>query len=465
MLEYLKTNIFFTFAILFFVVLPVILTFSLGYKFNSNTGQLDSVLNLSVESIPLFSKIEINKQIVSEFGKIDMSLQKDSFFVATIKKDNFITETFKFISPKNQNSTIRISPVALLPSDPKQTFIINKNDTLIDNHIFSFNNESKQISYKNILQNSQLGPEIAVNIYDKVDNLPEKLKLDQLNEACYYDQKNNLVLNYKNFSNLFGVNFNSSNILNKPKKLFCLNDSIIFINQFNQLWNYSNISRQFTFLDDGINQLFVSENNTVWVVKSDALYQAQVIDDKRVNLVKIYQNLSLLNEIKEFEVLNFIQGFIVKINNKVIQIFPDYSFHIIDNQAKLVAITNRGVGIFNTSNQLVIWNLFSKQQQIVNLPDQSNIENTIIKLSYDNDLKRFFIHNLNRKNSNNGDKADNYSIDSIWLDYEQLNPLVVEYSNIKWIDNQKNCNKNLIGKIQYCQNQGVISIWNTESII
>lgn len=455
MLEYLKTNIFFTFAILFFIILPVILTFSLGYSFNPVSGKIDSTLNLSIESQPLFSKISINNQIISEFGKVDTNLEKNNFFTASIEKNNFIQENYKLISPTSQNANVKIGPVTLLPSNFRQKLSIEIDSFLVDNHIISFDSNNKQLYYKNILQSDQLGPAVLIEIENKIENLESKLKLEKLNSTCYYDKSNNIVLNYRDLSKSFGVNFNSNQITNKPKKLFCHNNSIIFINQFNQLWSYSNNTKQFTFLEDEVKQLFISENDTVWIIKSDNIFQVEINTENKITLTKIYQNLNLIESIEEFQVLNFIQGYIIKINNKVIQAFPNKLFYTIADNIKIMAVTNRGVALHNQNNQLIIWNLFNKQQKIIELPQVS--ESNIINLSYSDDLKRLFIHSI--------DSKDDYSINSIWINYEQLNPLIIEYSNVKWVEGQKNCNKELVAKIQYCQNNTSISAWNTENLI
>ena len=109
-------KILFRFLTLFFVIFVPILVFAvLGFDFNFSQKKLVNSMDITIETLPRNASI-------TNFGKntgktpVSLKIEAGNSLELEIKKEDFLTEKFGFISPKDQNTNIRLSNLQLLPS-------------------------------------------------------------------------------------------------------------------------------------------------------------------------------------------------------------------------------------------------------------------------------------------------------------------------------------------------------------
>jgi hypothetical protein len=473
--------IFIIVTILFIVILPLAILFSMGYSLNFQKPYLlDYSLTANIETFPLAANIDINDQPtnISTPATINFTNNSNNSRInkISIKKEGYLSETFNIYTSINQNANVRITDLWLLDKDgkninknsngSKQEYLLpnvllqkDQNDTYFAHSygIGGFDGDRQQIKTENKIENidglwQPLGENTYfnfthANLLYKINGQWYLLNLQQswsvpatLDANKNSDSKNTILLN-KIFE--LGV---KNTLLFKPNQILLLGHN-------KQLWYLDILNRNLTLIQDNISDISTTNDNKfAWLRIDDSLYRMNLNGEIKDLYNKLIFSSDILTQLdvncakvkelydKRFcntEVLPFFQGNIVRIGEQLIfisDINPNRWIYLTND---VVSATTFEDTIFwiNKTGGIYSWN-FNLEKSV--FLGKVGLDNTkeVTTLRYNSNWKRLLIYNQTK-------------VTSVWFDKYLLNDNLISYYPQIWHED-KQCLNQIYDKVQYC---------------
>lgn len=446
------------FAVFFVITTPFLVLYSLGYDLNFEQGELSNSISIVVDSRPRTSDVLTRDQVVLR-NNGELRANDQQLIPIGIQQENFHAENFLIWSGDGENTTARLSPVWLLPTEYAQIeddnsvqfiSLLSKDEAIIkiDNEYFV-----QLYSFSGL----QSAPEPIINSAPTLISINDGIQWDSITENVYWSKNSELFLiRSGNRWNLF----DSRTFISKPEYVAFVNSSELLLLDSNQtLWVWNHELNTFRFIESGFDAMSYTQiPNNIWLYRYDTIYRINTnqISDQIQFEDTIFTTSNALVDFDNkpnifFEVENVYQGIYIHIENLLLYI-PDYNQNdviIISDNARKVFGEDDSIIWLDELEQVWVYNLDLKQlQNVTTIPELDNFEREDIDIFYYSLWKRILVYTPN-------------TVDGVWYNKDLLNNSIVGYTPIKWVENHQ-CHEEMIDRYQFCiDNQKLVAYRNT----
>lgn len=457
-----RQTIFTIFAVFFIVLLPFIVILSLGYGIDIQKGSVSNNLTVKLQTFPRNADVFVGDKKFET--PAELSIPAGQPTQVKVEKANFFGENFDLVSRANENSTVRIEGLWLLPKDSEARFE-------------SDNNKILNILDKNylILEKPDNGGYGIANYsfagirdeFIKIEN-PDKVKIETgtwqlLLQNVFWEQEQNLILYQKNTNQwevidlgLFPHKFVSIASLNK--------NQVLLLDSEGNLWFLNNDNKSLVFIENNISGLSFTESpDMIWILSQDSIFRFERdnLDPANINFANndfsssrlIFQATKEINPeaFNSFVTKNLFLGLVFKIGQEAIYI-PDSnkeSYKLIATDIKSLGTSGSTIFWLDSQNNIHTYNLLINQERLITLPKLNYDSDSEIILSYYSNWKRLFVYTQKQ-------------VATVWIDLEINNDSILNYSSFLWLDNQ-GCFGTVNNNYQFCTKDNALAIYKNNS--
>jgi hypothetical protein len=442
-----RQNIFRIFAIFFFITLPFLVVYSLGFDLNLADRQLSNTISINIETLPRGAEISNSGKKILETPR-ELRAKDNQLIPLDISLPNFKNEKFIIWAPPKENTSARITRLALLPekNDEIKSFDENLKVAFLSDYQLLLKDNDSFFIQQYTFTGLQGSPE-KLDVFGKIDEIPKNNWVELSGTAFWNPDKNLLVRKKNNWSiynlNIFTVKFTSVVSIDE--------NNFLGLDDEGALWQIDLNNRSFTFLDSNIQNLsFTQTPENIWIRKNKKLYRLNKALQEASNfnlLDKVYTefpaNTTFLNsDLPAWKTMNIgslYQGLLIQIHKEI--------YYIPDNKPNEWEKLATNVNNFSTSGNSVFWidntntlfsyNMFLKEWETISVLDiQDKPEN--INIVYYSPWNRIFVYTSNK-------------VYAIWFDKEIFNKNITKYFPVTWISDSS-CFTNVVDKYQFCLN-------------
>jgi len=441
-----RQNIFRIFAIFFFIAVPFVVVYSLGFDLNLADRQLSNTISINIETLPRGADISNSGKKILETPR-ELRAKDNQLIPLDISLPNFKSEKFIIWAPPKENTSARITRLALLPEkhDEIKSFDENLNVVFLSDFQLLLKDKDNYFIQQYTFTGLQGAP-VQLDVFGKVDDeIPNKNWIKLSENSFWNPDKNLLVAKNNNWSiynlNIFTVKFTSVVSID--------NNYFLGLDDQGALWQIDLNNQTYTFLDSNIQNLsFTQTPDNIWIRKNKKLHRLNrtLQESNNFNLSdKVYTEFPdnttfLSSDLPAWKTMNIgslYQGLLIQLYNELYYI-PDNKPNDWEKIATNVNnFTTAGNSVFwiDSSNTLFSYNLFLKQWETISVLDIKDKPEDI-NIVYYAPWNRVLIYTPNK-------------VYSVWFDKEIFNKNITKYFPVTWISDAS-CFTNVLDKYQFC---------------
>lgn len=446
-------RMFFTlFLVFFLVLLPFIIILSLGYSIDLKNREVTHNLTVKVETYPRSGEVTVGQKKFSL--PVELRIPSGTSVNMKIERQGFFPEQFDLWSKQNENTSARIDNLWLLPQEP-ETEYQQPNTTFIGflDDVRTLTKVTDGRYFVSIY--GFAGPENKPSLVLNPDRVEIKFgKWQLLLENIYWQREQGLVLFVNSEGswqvlNLKSFNQDFNSIITVDK------NNLLLLDSQGNLWSLNLSTKVLRFEDKGYLGLgFTQTPDYIWLLDNRSVYRFErrgFIDNfSSLNraafitgdhILRLTQGLDV-QSYESFSIENLFLGLAIKINKGVLYI-PDSnknSWQLIADNARKFATSGSTIFWLDYDNNLYSYNLVTKHQRILRLPELSSTDVENFSLNYHFKWRRLFLYT---------DKE----VVSYWIDAEISNTPILSYNPVKWVENAT-CYNLIKENYQFCIQDG-----------
>lgn len=440
-----RQNIFRIFAIFFFIAVPFVVVYSLGFDLNLADRQLSNTISINIETLPRGADISNSGKKILETPR-ELRAKDNQLIPLDISLPGFKTEKFIIWAPPKENTSARITRLALLPekNDEIKSFDENLKVAFLSDYQLlvkdSDNFLIQQYSFTGLQGSAE-----KLNVVGKIDEIPKNNWL-KLSEFSFWNPNKNLLITKNNNWSIYNLDIFTV----KFTSVVSINENIFLgLDDQANLWQIDSNNQTFTFLDSNIQNLsFTQTPDNIWIRKNNKLHRLNRTLQEQGNFTlsdKVYTefpaNTNLLSSDlptwKTMNVGSLYQGLLIQLYNELYYI-PDNKPNEWEKLATNVnnfSVAGNSVFWLDSSNTLFSYNLFLKQWETISTLDIKDKPEDI-NLVYYPPWNRIIIYTPK-------------NVYAIWFDKEIFNKNITKYFPVTWISDSS-CFTNVLDKYQFC---------------
>jgi hypothetical protein len=440
-----RQNIFRIFALFFFIAVPFVVVYSLGFDLNLADRQLSNTISINIETLPRGADISNSGKKILETPR-ELRAKDNQLIPLDISLPGFKTEKFIIWAPPKENTSARITRLALLPekNDEIRSFDENLKVVFLSDYQLLLKDKDNYFIQQYTFTGLQ-GSAEQIDVFGKIDEIPNNNWV-KLSETSFWNpDKNLLVAKNNNWGiynlNIFTVKFSSLVSINE--------NNLLGLDDQGTLWQLDLNNNSYTFLDSNVQNLsFTQTPDNIWIRKNRKLYRLNraVEDPNNFNLSdKLYTEFPvnttfLSSDLPAWKTMNIstlYQGLLIQVYNEI--------YYIPDNKPNEWEKIATSVNNFSTAGNSVFWidntntlfsyNLFLKQWETIAILDITDKPENV-NIVYYSPWNRVLVYTPDK-------------VFSVWFDKEIFNKNIIKYYPVTWISDSS-CFTNVIDKYQFC---------------
>ena len=437
--------VFTVFALLFIVVTPFLVFFSLGLNFKE--GKVVRTLSINTQTFPTGAQVDF---LGDEIGSTPREFQATAgqMINLNISKSGFLDESFRFWSPEDRSGTARLTNVWLLPEEVDNTDTLDEDTTLLGflpkSQVLLKKDSSYYISTFNASGLS--------NDRQKV-NAPKELDIlsgdwDLLPEEGFWNFEQKLLML------LVDEEWRVFDLSQLPVSIVDLTliegDNFLLRDDQNILWTYSP-GEQLEYVADDVYGVFRMQlPSSVWIWQHDEIFrinQFESVEDFDLT-EPVLTDLDLLDPVEinnkqSIKAIPLNQGIVLRAGNLV--------WYIPDLNQPPIQLINDAFEI-GSDGEVLFWVDSQRSLNSINLLLQRQRYYGTLDIDLENKVELFYYFDWRRIMVYSDDK-----VYSAWIEKDFANDYIMQYDAQEWLN--LNCMNEVINRIQFCLNDNTFFVY------
>jgi hypothetical protein len=459
-LSYRQT--FFTiFAVVYIILLPFLIIFSLGYDLDFKNKTFNNTLSIRIETYPRNALVPTQSETFKT--PTDLRTEDGKELTLDVNLEGYQSESYTFKSLPGTNASAKIQSLWLLPQkeDQRINYSGSKFISVLDdrNLIYSRGDNYYIQGYGfSGLQGNQ--EQISI---EKSDRKLTEGRWEILLDDAYWQKEQEFMLFKRSekwsLLDLKNYPFKVRSAARVSPTQFLLLDSE------KNIWSLNTKDLSYEFVDTGfVGMAFTDSPDMIWLLDNKKIYrllrssQNFLPTDLRTG---VYAENSIIADLtsnlntdkyNNFVAKSLFLGLIFKINDRVLYIQDSNKsiWQVIASNVQAVGTNNSTMFWIDSQKSLYSYNLLLKNQVSFGKIDLESDYISNYNLSYFVRWKRLLIYT---------DKQ----IASTWFDTEIVNESIIRYYPKKWIVD-KFCYAKIIDNYQFCAQDDNFIIYKNNSI-
>lgn len=459
-LSYRQT--FFTiFAVVYIILLPFLIIFSLGYDLDFKNKTFNNTLSIRIETYPRNALVPTQSQTFKT--PTDLRTEDGKELTLDVNLDGYQTESFTFKSLPGTNASAKVQSLWLLPQneDQKIDYSSNRFISILDDRNLIFSSGDNYFIQGYGFSGLQGNQEQLI-----VEKSSRKLnpgRWEILLDDTYWQKDQEFMIFMRNdrwsLLDLKNYPFKVRSVARVSPSQFLILDSE------KNVWVLNSKDLSYEFVDTGFSGMaFTDSPDMIWLLDDKKIYrllrssQNFLPNDLRTG---VYAENIIISElasgIKPDKFNNFVAksiflGLIFKIDDRVLYIQDSNKsiWQVIASNVQAVGTNNSTLFWVDSQKSLFSYNLLLKNQVSFGRLDLESDDVSNYSLSYFVRWKRLLIYT---------DKE----IASTWFDTEIVNESIIRYYPKKWLSDNL-CYAKIIDNYQFCIQDESFLIYKNNSI-